>query len=53
MAQMISDITSFNTQVLIPFIEDFFSSSLGLFFVGVVAVCVVLRGLASLFQAKF
>lgn len=53
MAQMIADISSFNTSVLLPFVENFFTGTLGLFFVGIVAVCVVLRGLAALVKTRF
>lgn len=53
MASIISDLSSFNTSCLLPFLTGFFTSSIGLFFVGVVTICVVLRGLASLFKTKF
>lgn len=53
MADMISNISSFNTDCLLPFIQGFFTSSLGLCFVGTVVICVVLRGLADLFKTKF
>lgn len=53
MADMISNIASFNSACLLPFIQGFFTSNIGLFFVGIVAIAVVLRGLASLFNTKF
>lgn len=53
MPDMISNISSFNTSCLLPFIEGFFTSSLGLTFVGTVVICVVLRGLINLFHTKF
>lgn len=53
MSEMISNISSFNTDCLLPFIEGFFSSSIGITFVGTVVIIVVLRGLASLFKTKF
>lgn len=53
MSDMISYISSFNSDCLLPFITGFFTSSLGLFFVGVVSIVVVLKGLANLFKTKF
>ncbi len=53
MSEMISNISSFNTNCLLPFVEDFFSSNLGITFVGSVVIVVVLRGLATLFKTKF
>lgn len=53
MADMISNIASFNTGCLLPFIQGFFTSNIGLFFVGVVTIAVVLRGLAALVHTKF
>lgn len=53
MSDLISNISSFNTDCLLPFITGFFTSSIGLCFVGVVVIIVVLRGLASLFKTKF
>lgn len=53
MSEMISNISSFNTNCLLPFITGFFSSNLGITFVGTVVIVVVLRGLAALFRTKF
>lgn len=53
MSEMIANISSFNSSCLLPFIEGFFTSTIGITFVGTVVVVVVLRGLASLFKTKF
>ena len=53
MSDLIANISSFNTQCLLPFITGFFTSSIGLCFVGTVVIVVVLRGLATLFRTKF
>lgn len=53
MSEMIANISSFNTRCLLPFITGFFTSTVGLCFVGTVVIVVVLRGLATLFRTKF
>lgn len=53
MSELISNIGSFNTDCLVPFIEDFFTANIGICFVGVTVIVVVLRGLANLFKTKF
>lgn len=53
MSDLIANISSFNTNCLLPFITGFFTSTIGLCFVGTVVIVVVLRGLATLFKTKF
>lgn len=53
MSDLIANISAFNTGCLLPFIEGFFTSTIGITFVGTVVIIVVLRGLASLFKTKF
>lgn len=45
---LISNITTFNTQVLIPFIVSFFTTTIGFCFIAVVVLVVVIHLLASL-----
>lgn len=53
MSEMIANISSFNADCLLPFVEGLFTSSLGITFVGTAVIVVVLRGLATLFKTKF
>lgn len=51
--QFISDISSFNTSVVLPFINQFFTESVGFIFVAVVCFVVVMAVLARLLKHKF
>ena len=53
MSEFLADISTFNTDILIPFIEDFFTNNLGFLFVGMACLCVVIKLLASLINTKF
>lgn len=47
-ADLISNITTFNTQVLVPFIVSLFTSTVGFCFIAVVVLVVVIHLLAGL-----
>lgn len=52
-SDFLSNISSFNTSVLIPFIESFFSTTIGITFVGCVSFCFVFAVVARLLRHKF
>lgn len=52
-SSFLDNISSFNTSVLLPFINDFFLSTIGITFVAVVAFVVVIAVLARLLKHRF
>ena len=49
-AQFVQNVGSFNSGVLLPFIEEFFTSTVGFCFVAVTTIVVVLIGLKRLLK---
>lgn len=53
MSNFLDNLAYFNTQVMIPFINGFFTESIGILFVGSAVVLVVLGVLLRLIRTKF
>lgn len=53
MSSLITNIGQFTTDVLVPFLENFFTANIGIVFVCCASVIVVLGGLARLLKTKF
>ena len=51
-ASFITMIGQFNTGVVLPFIVDFFTSTVGFTFVAVSILCVIFAGLINLLKNK-
>ena len=51
-ASFITMIGQFNTGVVLPFIVDFFTSTIGFTFVAVSILCVIFAGLINLLKNK-